>query len=106
MGVSQILQSQISQFKMLINVHFDARQRPEAPECWRHLSVSGWPEVCRARIKKHVNKCREQRIIPELNGIIFITSWILYNHISLSQKEPYLRKMVKNGSEINAEEKL
>ena len=41
-------------------------------------------------VQKHVNKC-EQRIIPELN-------------ISLSQKEPYKRKM--NGSDINTQEKL
>ena len=27
-----------------------------------------------------------------------------YNHISLSQKEPDKRKMIKNGSEINAQE--
>jgi len=50
--------------------HFEARQRPEAPECWRHLSISGWLEVCRAH-QKHVNKC-ELRIIPELNGIILL----------------------------------
>jgi len=31
--------------------HFQAKQRPEAPECWLQLSVSGWPEVCRARTK-------------------------------------------------------
>jgi len=49
--------------------HFEARQRREAPECWRHFSVSGWPEVCRARTKA----CKQvwvQRIIPEQNGII------------------------------------
>jgi len=31
---------------------------------------------------------------------------MIYNHISLSQKEPYKRKIIKNGSEINAQEKL
>jgi len=29
-----------------------------------------------------------------------------YNHIRLSQKEPHKRKMIKNGSDINAQEKL
>ena len=29
---------------------------------------------------------------------------MIYNHINLSQKEPY--KMIQNGSEINAQEKL
>ena len=29
-----------------------------------------------------------------------------YNHISLSQKEPYKRKMIQIGSDINAQEKL
>jgi hypothetical protein len=46
--------------------HFEGRRIPEAPECWRHFSVSGWPEV-----QKHVNKC-EQKIIPELYGIILL----------------------------------
>jgi hypothetical protein len=40
--------------------HFEARQRLEAPE---YKSVEP--------IQKHVNKC-EQRIIPELNGIILL----------------------------------
>jgi len=35
--------------------HFEARQRPEAPEYWHHLSVSGWPEVCRA----HTKACKQ-----------------------------------------------
>jgi len=35
--------------------HFEARHRPEAAECWRHLSVSGWPEVCRA----HTIACKQ-----------------------------------------------
>ena len=29
-----------------------------------------------------------------------------YNHISLSQKEPYKKKMIQNGSAINTEEQL
>ena len=36
--------------------HFEARQRPEAPEYWRHFSVSGWHEVCRA----HTKTCKQQ----------------------------------------------
>jgi len=30
----------------------------------------------------------------------------MYNHISLGQKEPYKRKGIQNGPDINAEEKL
>ena len=29
-----------------------------------------------------------------------------YHQIILSQKEPYKRKMIQNGSDINAQEKL
>jgi len=50
-------------------------------------------------IQKHVNKY-EQRMIPELNGIK-ITSWMTYDRISLSQKEPYNMKMIQNNSDIN-----
>jgi len=76
---------------------FEARRWPEAPEFWSYFSVSVEP------IQKHVNKC-EQRIIPELIGIIVkITSWIIYNHINLSQKETYERKMIQDGSDINAQ---
>ena len=46
-------------------------------------------------IQKHVDKC-EQRI----------TSYMIYNDINLSQKEPYKRKMLKNDSDINAQNKL
>ena len=35
-----------------------------------------------------------------------ITSWMIYNHINLNQKELYKRKMIQNGSDINAQEKL
>ena len=31
---------------------------------------------------------------------------MIYNYISLSQKERYKRKMIKNSSEINAQEML
>jgi len=50
--------------------HFEARQGPEAPECWRHLSVSVDQKSVEP-VQKHVNKC-EQRIIPELNDIILL----------------------------------
>ena len=33
-------------------------------------------------------------------------SRMTYNHISVSQKEPDQRKMIQNGSDINAQEKL
>jgi len=51
--------------------HFEARQRPEAPGCWRHFSVSRWPEVCRARTEacKQVWAKNQE---PELNGIILL----------------------------------
>ena len=69
-------------------------KRLEALECWHHQkSVDP--------IQKHVNKY-EQRIIPEHNAIILLN----YVMLSLSQKEPDKRKMIQNGSEINAQEKL
>ena len=86
--------------------HFEARQRPEAPECWRHFSVSGWPEVCRARTKACKQVWENNYSRPKQHYLVNITSWMTYNHISLSQNEPYKRKMIKNGSEINAQEKL
>ena len=54
-------------------------------------------------VQKHVNKC-EQRIIPELNGIILLK--LCHESISLSQKEPDKRKMIQNGSDINTQEEL
>ena len=56
-------------------------------------------------VQKQVNKC-EQRIIPEYICVVKITSSMTYNHISLSQKEADKRKMIQNGSDINAQEKL
>jgi len=50
--------------------HFESRQRPQAPECRRHLNTAVWPEVCRARTK-YVNTY-EQRIIPEHNANILL----------------------------------
>jgi len=40
-----------------------------------------------------------------LNDLVKITSWMIYNHINLSQKEPD-KKMIQNGSDINTQEKL
>ena len=31
--------------------HFEARHRPDAPECWRHLNQAIRPEVCITRLK-------------------------------------------------------
>ena len=45
----------------------EVRQRPEALECWRHLSISGWHEVCRA-----CTKACKQKIILELNDPILL----------------------------------
>jgi len=38
--------------------------------------------------------------------LVIITSWMTYNHISLSEKEPDKRKMVQNGTEINSWETI
>jgi len=70
--------------------HLEVTQRPEAPDCWIHFSVSGWPEVCRAHTK-HVNKC-EKRIIPELKDIM---SWMMAresNHTYQIYLEPIWRE--------------
>jgi len=58
-------------------------------------------------MQKGVNKC-EQRIIPEHNAIVLLQlghEW----HTTISfwaRKKPYKRKMIQNGSDINAQEKL
>ena len=75
--------------------HFEARQRPEAPECWRHFSVSGWPEVCRAHTKACKQVWAKNYSRTKWHYLVKITSWMTYNHISLSQKEPGKRKMFK-----------
>jgi len=50
--------------------HFEARQKPETPERWHQLCVSGWPEVCK-HVQKHVSKY-EPKIIPVQNVIILL----------------------------------
>jgi len=84
--------------------HFEARQRPKAPEYWRHFSVSGWPEVYRARTKACKQVWAKNYSRTKWHYLVKITSWMTYNHIS--QKDPYKRKIYQNGSEINVQEKL
>ena len=50
--------------------HVEARQRPEAPECWRHLNQAIWVKSVEP-VQNNVNKC-EQRIIPEQNTLILL----------------------------------
>jgi len=86
--------------------HFEARQRQEVPECWRHFSISSWPEVCRA----HTIACKQVSAKnysrTKWHYLVKITSWMTYNHINLSQKEPDKRKMNQNGSEISLRETI
>jgi len=83
--------------------HFKVRQRPDVPECWRHLGVSGWPEVC-TKACNQVWAKNYSRTKPHY--LVKMTSWMIYNHMMLSQKEPDKRKMIQNDSDINAQDKL
>ena len=82
----------------IFDCHFETRQRPEAPECWRHFSVSGWPEICRARTKACKQVWTKNYSRTKWDYLVKIASWMTYNDISLSQKEPCKRKMIQNGS--------
>jgi len=62
--------------------HFEARQRPEAPECWRHFSVSEWPEGCIACIKAFLKVWAKNYSRTERQYLVNITSWMIYNHIN------------------------
>ena len=76
---------------------FEARQWQEAPECWRHFSVSGWPQVCRA----HTTACKQvwakNYSRTKQLYLVKIASWMIYNHINLSQKVPDKRKMIQKA---------
>jgi len=57
--------------------HFEARQRPEDPECWCHMNTAVWPEVCKPCSKawKHVwakNYSRTKRTYLEWHIIIIV----------------------------------
>ena len=65
------------------------RRHFEAPECWRLFSVSGWPEVCRASTKACKQVWAKNYSRTERHYLVKITSWMIYNQINLSQKEPY-----------------
>ena len=56
--------------------HFEARQRPETPEWWRHLSVSGSPELCRARTKACKQVWISTYYITKRHYLVKITSWM------------------------------
>ena len=83
--------------------HFEARQRPDARECWRHLNASDSPEVCGARTKACKQMWAKNYSRSWGNYLVKITSWMTYNLTSLSQKEPYKRTIIQNGLEINPE---
>ena len=57
-------------------------------------------------IQKHVNKAAKNYSRTKRHYLVKITSLMIYNDINLSQKKLYERKMIQNGSEINAQKKL
>jgi len=87
---------------MLIKRLLMAYGRHHFEVCWRHFSVSGWPEVCRAHTCKQVRAKNYSR--TKRHYLVKITSLMIYNQISLSQKETNKRKMIQNGSDINTQE--
>jgi len=72
--------------RVYVRRHFDARQ--EATECWRHFSVSGWCEFCRALTKTCEPVWANNYSRTKRHYLVKITSWTTNNHMSLSQKEP------------------
>jgi len=67
--------------------HFQARQIPEAPECWHHFSISGWPEVYRVRTKAYKQVWAKNYSRTKWHYLVKCTSWMTYNHMSFRQKE-------------------
>ena len=66
--------------------HFEVRQRLEAPECCHHLSISNWPEVCRPRTKACKQVWGKNDSRTTRHYFVKITSWMIYNVISLNQR--------------------
>jgi len=66
--------------------HFEARQRPEAPE-W-------WPKVCITHLRacKQVLAKNNSRTKP--SNIAKFTPWLIFSQISLSQKNHYKMKII------------
>ena len=80
---------------MLINCHhFEARQRPESPECSRYLNPAVWLEVCRA----HTKACRQvlarTNSRTKRNNLVKIMPWMIYKNITLSQKNHYKMSLI------------
>ena len=73
--------------------HFDARQRPEAPECLRHSNPAIWPEICRAHTKACKQMLAKNSSREKRNNLVKITPWMTFSHISLSDKNHYKMKI-------------
>jgi len=74
--------------------HFEARHKPEAPECWRHLNQPIWPEVCITHLKACKQVLANNNSKTKRSNFAKVTSRLTFRHISLSQKEIYKMKMI------------
>jgi len=69
--------------------HFEARQRPEAPECWCHLNPAIWLEVCITDLKACKQVLAKNNSRTKRSNLAKFTLWLTFSYISLSQKYHY-----------------
>ena len=74
--------------------HFEARLRPEAPECWPHLNTAVWPEVCTTHLKACKQVLAKNNSGRKNSKLSKVTSWLTFIHISLCQNKYYNMKMI------------
>jgi len=74
--------------------HFEARHRPEAPECSRHLNQAISPEVCITHLKACKQAWPKNNSRTKCSNLAKFTSWLTFSHIILSQKKHYKMKMI------------
>jgi len=74
--------------------HFEARHKPDAPECWRHLNQALWPKVCITHLKACKQALVKKNSRTKCSNLAKFTSRLTFSHISLIQKDHYKMKMI------------
>jgi len=70
--------------------HYEARQKPEAPECWHHLTISSSPEICRASTKA-CKQVRAKSYSRTKRHYLVKIKWWIYTTISVWAKRTLTR---------------